>query len=399
MRGKSLDQLQWAAEGVAALWPPGSVILTRRRLGPSGLLVLPSVRRPRMLVPTGMPGAEVMLRRHVASARQRWGQRLLAGGIRLRLLEWLPFTRLVLSAGGGIDEFVRSHVPAAARVGILLGPPRVNAKPVLQVFDRSGRTIAFGKVGHGDYTTQLVRRESATLEALRGHAFVHIEFPAPIYCGPWQGLELLLMTAAPASQGRGPDWNPPMAAMRELAEHAGVDHAAVGASAYWADLSRRMQKVHSGAAVKGESLLDSVSHVIANVDLAYGSWHGDWAPWNSRRGSDRIALWDWERSGTVVPLGFDTVHFLLQREFRMNSSAAQATTALMRDLPPLLDLWYRRQEQVAATVVLYLLEMTHRYLDIGDQTSTVQIGSRLITMADMVRVVLQTQLGGTCVQT
>ncbi len=44
--------------------------------------------------------------------------------------------------------------------GIHLGPPRANRKPVLQLMDPSGATVAFAKVGVNRLTRERVRHEA-----------------------------------------------------------------------------------------------------------------------------------------------------------------------------------------------------------------------------------------------
>lgn len=40
--------------------------------------------------------------------------------------------------------------------------------------------------------------------------------------------------------------------------------------------------------------------------------HGDFAPWNSYTGKDKIFLYDWEYARPYVPAGYDLFHYIFQ---------------------------------------------------------------------------------------
>ena len=85
---------------VSTLWPLGERRPTRRPGRSASLLVLPSRRSPRLLVPARTPGAALMLRRHSNSRRQRLAQEALVWGLRCGVLPFLPVTRM--AAGPGV---------------------------------------------------------------------------------------------------------------------------------------------------------------------------------------------------------------------------------------------------------------------------------------------------------
>lgn len=366
------------ARGLPALdllWPGGGRRLSRRPGGAPALLVLPARRAPRMLVPTGVPGAETMLWRHSRSRRQRLAQQALARGVRSGLLSWLPLWRLAPGPGGpdgaAIEDHVRTHLPDAASVGVLLGPPRANAKPVLRVFDHAGRTIAFGKVGHAPLSAALVRREAEVLRELGRAPFSTLELPTVLHAGRWQGLEVLLMTALDTPRRGAPSWDLPLDAMYELADRDRREPGTVDGSSYLRGLSERVAALpRTGAGPAVVAMLEHASARTGGTEVAFGRWHGDWAPWNMASRSARVGLWDWERSTVDVPLGFDVVHFALQGLLSRGGPSPV-------DAPRLLDLtrvplrrWCRSREQVEATVALYLVEIVVRYTaDAGDQPS------------------------------
>ena len=338
-----------------------------------------------MLVPTGVPSAATMLARHSRSRRQRLGQAVLSRGVSSGVLSLLPVWRIVPHGDGtgeaSIHGYVRAHLPAAASVGALLGPPRANAKPVLRIFDDNGRTIAFGKVGHTDLAGALVRHEHQVLQELRGAGFTHLELPKVLHCGTWRGLDVLLLEALASSDRAQPSWELPASAMYELAEHADVTSAGVGDSSYLRRLRERGAGLPPASPV--HDYLEVVTRRTAHTQLSFGRWHGDWAPWNMGMGSDPVPLWDWERSQVDVPLGFDFVHFILQEGFKDRDGAPAAVAAVRERSAAALTRWYRDREQVDATVLLYLCEILTRYVADGGADPAPALRTRIKTIMTM----------------
>lgn len=74
-----------------------------------------------------------------------------------------------------------------------------------------------------------------------------------------------------------------------------------------------MQSLQSQAASLPVSRLGAALYRLgsAGQTLTFGSWHGDFTPWNmaSVRRDGKISVWDWEQFQTGVPLGMDEIHF------------------------------------------------------------------------------------------
>lgn len=309
-----------------------------------------------------------MLRRHSKGRLQRYAQDAVSWSLRSHLLPLLPVTRLVPvsdSSGPTIEDHVRQHVPGAARVGVLLGPPRANSKPVLRVFDASGRTLAFGKVAHDDLSSRLVAHEAQVLEELAACSFEHLVAPQVVHAGTWNGRAVLYQTPLTASPGRVPAWALPLAAMQELAESAGDGcRERVADSAYAVGLQARVQGLTTSTWLADG--LDGVLARCGDLELGFGRWHGDWAPWNMGSSSGRQRVWDWERSATGVPLGLDVVHFLTQRAVAHGTAGIPPWQWLLREAQEPLARWCPSPREAKATVLLYVVELLHRYVqDIG----------------------------------
>ena len=359
------------------LWPsPSQVRLTRRpaRGAAAQWLVLPGGSRPRLLVPVGVRAAAVMLTRHGDRPGARALRAVLAAGVRTGLLERAPALRLVVDAPPAAPSLARHLAPFLGEgvvVGALLGTPRVNRKPVLQVFDEAGRTVAFVKAAHDERTRWLVRREADNLERLRRAGLRALELPEVVYAGTFGALEVLVLTPLASSQqaGRETVGPPPLQAMAELASVVSGARGPLRAGAFGA----RLQRLGRAAATSGQSRLAEAVRVVLErhgedeVDL--GAWHGDWAPWNMGWAGGRLQLWDWERYAEGVPLGFDLVHYLSQRVRHDEPGLDAAEARLLAALPALLPAVGVPAERCRLTVVLYLLELAARFLVPEDGTA------------------------------
>lgn len=365
----------YLARTAHALWPGARVRLSRQRTAhgsdDAGWFLLPSRRHPRMLLPAGCAAASVMLNRHDSSRREAWGRAVLRGAVSAGWLDRMPVRRLVVDAtSSGADDIAGrlGHLLGEpVRIGVLLGPPRANAKPVVQVFSGSGRTIAFGKLDAGG-TEHLVEREATALTTLATAGLVEVEVPSLLHHGRWHGHALTLLSALDASQSRATDDAPHLGAAAEIAAAPGLRLLPLGD--VLSRLRGRVAALPPGpGAARLELVLDQLGRAAGADPLPVGAWHGDWSPWNMRRSAagGPLQVWDWERFDTGVAYGLDAVHHRAQLLWRDNVPAAACRPALEdagRAMPPPAGL-----RPVPATVLrrLYLVEIGARYL--GDQPS------------------------------
>ncbi|MFB9313987.1 phosphotransferase, partial [Nocardioides plantarum] len=221
------------------------------------------------------------------------------------------------------DTALRDHLgrvlgmPVDIALGV--GPARVNRKPVLQVFDGDGRTVAFAKVGDSAQARCDVRAETRALRRLAGHRFEHLQVPAVLAASTWNGMDVLVVSplrGVPTLRRRAAV-RPPLEAMAELSGAFGEAPRPLAELAWWrrqlttaragddGDLRRRL--------VRCLAALDE-EHGRTTVDV--GAWHGDWTPWNMARHRSRVMLWDWERFESGVPVGLDPWHHRVQTATR-----------------------------------------------------------------------------------
>ena len=373
-------ELAWLAE---VLWGPTPEVEVVVGQVPAGVPasqrwgVLPDLRRPRVLVPlsSGRAAAEAV-RQYSDGMTQRARLAKAAAGLALAsgaLPWWLRRRGLVVAAAGpAAGTLLGDHVPAALgrsdlAAAIVLGPVRPNRKPVVQLIGRDGRPVGYMKVGWNDLTRRLVRAEADTLRRLAGADPRRFTAPALLHQGEWGGLDVTVSSALPHRLWRrGRRYAlPPVATSREIAALGGVEETTLGESGWWARLRSRLAPIRESLAGTagtrgGAATLDGTLERLeglAGTRLVFGTWHGDWGPWNLRATPGRLLVWDWERSADRVPLGFDLLHFGYQTALQGlgQPPATAAATARDRAAPHLAELG-QRPGLAELLCDLYLLE-------------------------------------------
>lgn len=370
------DRLDHLRDVGRLLWPAPLELRTTRAGGDPGAvhreyLLLPSARRPRLLVPTDRRAAAGAVRRYGTGRGRaaRWQAAALAAGLAGGLAPVLLRDRVrVLAPAAGLPS-IETHLAEVLGTDVLvslyLGAPRANRKPVLQVLDRSGRTTAWVKVGVDPLTSGLVRAEAAALTALADAGLRRVTVPRVLHSGPWNGLELLVQSPLPVDPRRPrPDWANVVAAQVEVAAIGARDAVPLGASTYWTSLVERVRRLPAGRTADDlAGLTDRVAEAYGDVPVALGAWHGDWTPWNTAADDGALLVWDWERFGTDVPAGYDTLHWRLQSDL-VTSLADPAASArrCLDDAPAGLAPLGIGPAAARATAVGYLTELATRYL-------------------------------------
>lgn len=366
----------YATEIAALLWPrPWS----RPRSTRSGaaqaaahrdMYVFPSRRRPRLLVPADLPGAAVMLQRLGNDRTTFVGpmRRALRSTVGSPLFTMARWPRLrVETADPGADSMERHLAEVLGtdvRIGVVLGPRRVNQKPVLQVFATDGTLLAFAKVGHNPLTAGLVRHEAASLAAVEGLRPRSFRAPEPLHAGQWAGLDLLVMSPLATDPGRPVPADRRTAAMIELARLGELRRGPLRDSSFLgrlaADVDRLADQPHGTHLPAAVSAID-LAH--GDLELTFGSWHGDWGPWNMGMQGDVVQLWDWERHEADVPLGLDGLHFLVQQARAQHPDESAQEDMILRGVASALEPFGVPAHLHDASLQLYLLAIAVRYVD------------------------------------
>ncbi|HEX2316830.1 MAG TPA: aminoglycoside phosphotransferase [Thermomonospora sp.] len=361
------DRLAALGETVRLLWPePARVTFGRS----GGHVLVPDARRPRMLLPAHDRGAAVAALRAYGRVESRAARLVTAG------LVWSFRTGL---AGVLLRHRARVDVPAGAdtietHLGEALGrrvvvalyvrpAARANDKPVLQALAPGGPPVAFVKVGVNDLTRALVRAETAALHTVATAALRTVRVPEVLHAGRWRGLDVLALSPLPVWEPRHPVGEARLTeALREIAGVAGVRRHRLAASPYWSALHERVAALPDGGGALRPAL-EALGERRGGVEQAFGSWHGDFTPWNMAGLRDGLLVWDWERFATGVPLGFDALHLRLQRAVSApGADAREAAATLVREAPAVLAPLGVPAGDAPVTALLYLAELAVRYL-------------------------------------
>ncbi|HET9518606.1 MAG TPA: hypothetical protein VFO77_12860 [Actinoplanes sp.] len=332
-------------------------------------LVVPDAKRPRLLVPTTSKRVAAAAVRRYAEPQGR-AARLkrdaVVTAIRTGAARVLMRDRITVTgpSDAGIDAHLRRELGRELAVSIHIGPARANRKPVLQLISPDGETFGFGKLGTGPLTQELVRAETTALTTLATAGLSRLSVPSVLHAGQWRGLQVLIQSALPVWLPRAPLTSARLtAAMLDVAGCRGYSSGPLDAGPYWAQLRGRLAAVADRAegvalAAAAQALASRAGH----IGLRYGSWHGDWAPWNMANLADTLLVWDWERFTAGVPVGFDAVHYELQKRIQSTGDATDAVESTVALAGELLAPFDVRPDAREATALLYLVDLATRYL-------------------------------------
>ena len=337
-------------------------------------IILPSTRRPQVLAPARAPAAAAVAVRQFsngAPTRDRRIAALAGAGLRAGVVQRLARGRLSVAVppGTGKDDLrdlVLSHHLAGALalphvdLTVRVAAARPNGKPVMQVSAPGDGVVAYAKVGWNDLTRPLVSGEAAALSALAQAPPNTFDTPRLVHAGDWRGNAVTAV--APVVGGRmhlTPE--PPPAATRELALGDGVERARLAESGWWQDLRRRIDAAN-GEAQRAQA--ERVAAVIGERELAFGRAHGDWTPWNMTERGGRLAVWDWERAATGVPVGIDALHYTLLVALNARGlEPPRAVADVLARADRILGSLDVAAEDARALMSLELLEMSVRFAE------------------------------------
>ena len=382
--------LDWACR---LLWGGRPEVVVARRRGriPAGFhpaesyLVLPKAANPRLLVPLQAPraAAAALARNHDATSRRsRLVKAALGLGVRLRVAQRLLPDRVEIAVADGLPASGRSAVLLSdhlrdifarrdLQVAVILGPPRLNRKPVLQVLSADGEVLGYVKAAWNDLTRSLVRNEAAVLGRLNDSPRNTFVAPRLLHHGPFGDLELI--AASPLPNTVRPEqsqvFDPPLPVITEIARLGDVHSAPLAASDYWRGVAQRLEARRTllppGTPDPVAAVVDLIERRHGATELRFGTWHGDFTPWNMARLDDGIFVWDWERCGPA-PVGLDLLHFLFQSTTRFEGRNPERSVEICRErtpgLLPLLDVPLGSENALWS---VYRMELLFRYEEAG----------------------------------
>lgn len=362
------------------VWPepvslrPGRYLGTRRG---TSYLVLPSRRRPVLVLPAEEASAASALRRVDEGPQAVVRQRILGWAQERRLLRLLPVSRVVVEdpEDSPVIETLRAAVPDAASVVVRLGRPRHGRAVVVQALAADGRSLAFAKCAHGPRIDDL-RRERALLAAVGPAPAPGLRAPRVLAFDETPDRAVLVLEAlgparTPSSRGV------PVSAMQAFATRDGRRTVPIVDSPAMWRLRKGIDRLpESGSRTWLEREVDRLVDELGDEVVEIGWWHGDWVAWNMARDGDDVLLWDWEHAEDGVPLGFDHVHHLAQElRAEVGTSPAVENRWLAAARSVLAHDWGVPEPAATATLRCYLLTVNVRYL--LDRTGSTDSSQRL----------------------
>ncbi len=224
-------------------------------------------------------------------------------------------------------ESVLEAVQAAGLDGvpvIHMGTPRANRKPVALVM-RDTTALAVVKVGVDPLTDQLLDRERCALEAFAAQPPTGVTVPRLLTHGEVGNHVFTAQTVLPGSTEGG---------SRRLTDAEAVEIAlSLSGPGQPVELSTSTWAQRLAVAVAGLPLGPDRDMVCAawerwlrsaSAQVNVGRSHGDFSPWNTRRSRMGVEAWDWERFTSDSPVGFDIVHWQVQRRLSDHRSVKEA---------------------------------------------------------------------------
>ncbi|NYG60268.1 hypothetical protein BJ980_003191 [Nocardioides daedukensis] len=246
-------------------------------------------------------------------------------------------------------------------LGVHLGPPRANRKPILQILDRQLRPLAVAKVGTEPLTRRLVLREAENLTLVGERDLGPVRAPRVLHAGVWNDAALLVVDHLPlgaATTLAGPALS---RAMTMVARSGTVTrHRFVEAPAF----SRMAEQARGlDAGPVREAVIEALAGLAALTrPWEHGTWHGDWTAWNCAAHGSEALVWDWERCEEGVPLGWDALHHELREQLQDRTPTQDAARGLVTKAPSLLRPFGVADDIAPDIARAYLVEIALRYL-------------------------------------
>jgi hypothetical protein len=332
---------------------------------------LPDARRARLLVPLGRSrsAAEAMHKFSSALSLKELVSRSVASlAFRVGSSALLPDRVAVQDTRHEtLSDYLGRALGTSVTFTISVGTARANRKPILQIFDRAGRTMAYAKIGDGDVSVADVTREAAALDAIAGKLPDAFDVPTKLHFGSWTGMAVLVISPLRTSARQRPisRLKLPLREMEQLSASFDEGITRLPDAPFF---NRALHHIeHLQHPIRRRRLLDLCAAFGDAADgtmVALGGWHGDWTPWNMARSGGRLQLWDWERFERGTPIGFDLNHFLLNTVTRRIGFNSQGVRSAMRAAAAHQP--HLTSEVVHLTQVGYLMSLAVRYARSAD---------------------------------
>lgn len=261
-----------------------------------------------------------------------------------------------------LHEYLAEAVGApTVHLSCAFGTMRPNRKPIVRIHATDGSTLGFAKIGWNPLTEALVGLEADLLQSAAVDGLEQIRVPRVLHRGRWRDRAVCVTSPL---VGR-PAWRRPAAPGAEILldvlRLGEITTSSLAEGPYRPTLERRLEAMTTDDRDAVADALARIDARFAAVSLRHGWWHGDWTPWNMRETAGRRSVWDWERSGPAVPVGFDAIHYEFHGRLARSTGRTAVDTlvaAVDAARPTLARLG---QTEVEAVAALYAVEMRLRF--------------------------------------
>ena len=376
------DDLGWVADVLLGVRAADVVVSSALPAGHEPIftfVALPSAAKPYALVPPDPVLARASLSNlgNPVPWKLRIAEELLAKGFGLGIPQRLRPERVYISLPSNdevshptlLDHIQELFHRSDLSLAVIVGKRRPNRKPVLKILTPQGECIGFAKVGWNDISRALVSNEARVLKSIADLAIAPRSFRVPqvLDYRRVDGTELLVTAPIPPQRvlNGSRSLRLPIEAAKEISALVERPREVFARSLYWSDLKVRIGAVtpYGGAPVRalgdGVELLESR---YGAREITFGTWHGDFTPWNMTRSRGTLSIWDWERSGGLVPVGLDAARFDLDVRLKIKREPPRdAVHRSVMSLGPTLEQMGAEAGTATLVTTLHALEMVLRF--------------------------------------
>ncbi len=279
--------------------------------------VLPSRKVPRWLLPLENPcgtiaGTEIY-EPHARTSRIM--KRALIPVIRTGWRGWARHKVLIASKEPLPLEVLVTDLTGETHpiFALSVGNQRVMRKLTVQVMRPNGEILGYMKLPLTAAATERVRHEAEILQRLWAFSPLRPHIPGVLYAGLCNDSYVLFQT--PVVGEPGPTR---LQRMHEqfLQTLWKVHREEKPGKMLVEEVARRWEKSPAQSETAwqqlGQEALRCSMQTLSAGTISCGVMHGDFAPWNTRVGQERLLLFDWELSAWEAPLSWDVFHFHVQ---------------------------------------------------------------------------------------
>jgi len=194
-----------------------------------------------------------------------------------------------------------------------LGPRGRGSKPTLQVMRPSGEILGYLKLPLTEAATERVRHEAEVLRRLGDFAALRPHIPRVLCAGESAIGYILFQSAGPLSPGPV-EFGPLHESFLETLWRA--YHVEKSGETLLEEVAARWRKAAPSLDAEwrrlGERAFKAAARELDGLSIPCGISHGDFAPWNTRLGDNRLFLFDWESAAWDVPILWDIFNYHVQ---------------------------------------------------------------------------------------